>query len=554
MARPMIPRLQMSGVQKAFGATRALKNVSFTVAPSEVHALIGENGAGKSTLMKILSGAHRADAGRIEIDGRPFQPENPHHARRSGIAMIYQELTLAPHLSVEENILLGAEPSTFGWLNRPKRRDLARRALAELNNETISPAATVGALSVAQKQLVEIARALISEPKVLVMDEPTSSLTQVDTENLFAVIERLRARGVSVIYISHFLEECQRLAQRYTVLRDGESVATGEMIRIEGSGAAVPAAIRPTGVPPVEPNSKKETPGGTPSGQAAAGTAAPLPAQRTQLTEIIRAMVGRELAEIYPRTPHELGAPVLELKNLSAVPKPRFVSFTLRAGEILGLAGLVGAGRTETLRTLFGLDRIRDGVVLLHGHDRTHATPTDRLRDGLGLLSENRKEEGLMLNRSLADNLTVTNFGPVASAGFVSLRRQRQTTEQWMTQLQVRARDAAQPIGELSGGNQQKIALGRLLHHNANILLLDEPTRGIDVGSKAQIYRLIGELAAQGKSVVFVSSYLPELLGVCDTIGVMCRGVLSEVRPVSAWTEHSLIATAVGTQELKIED
>ena len=518
----MIPRLQMSGVQKAFGATRALKNVSFTVAPSEVHALIGENGAGKSTLMKILSGAHRADAGRIEIDGRPFQPENPHHARRSGIAMIYQELTLAPHLSVEENILLGAEPSTFGWLNRPKRRDLARRALAELNNETISPAATVGALSVAQKQLVEIARALISEPKVLVMDEPTSSLTQVDTENLFAVIERLRARGVSVIYLSHFLEECQRLAQRYTVLRDGESVATGEMIRIEGSGAAVPAA--------------------------------PLPAQRTQLTEIIRAMVGRELAEIYPRTPHELGAPVLELKNLSAVPKPRSVSFTLRAGEILGLAGLVGAGRTETLRTLFGLDRIRDGVVLLHGHDRTHATPTDRLRDGLGLLSENRKEEGLMLNRSLADNLTVTNFGPVASAGFVSLRRQRQTTEQWMTQLQVRARDAAQPIGELSGGNQQKIALGRLLHHNANILLLDEPTRGIDVGSKAQIYRLIGELAAQGKSVVFVSSYLPELLGVCDTIGVMCRGVLSEVRPVSAWTEHSLIATAVGTQELKIED
>ena len=261
-------------------------------------------------------------------------------------------------------------------------------------------------------------------------------------------------------------------------------------------------------------------------------------------------MVGRELSEIYPRTPHAIGAPVLELKNISAEPKPRAVTLTLRAGEILGLAGLVGAGRTETLRALFGLDRIREGVVVLSGRERTHATPTDRLRDGMGLLSENRKEEGLMLNRSLADNLTVTNFRPVARAGFVSLSRQRQATQQWMTRLQVRAQSAAQPIGELSGGNQQKIAIGRLLHHDAKIFLLDEPTRGIDVGSKAQIYRLIGELAAQGKSVVFVSSYLPELLGVCDTIGVMCRGVLSAVKPVSEWTEHSLIATAVGTEEL----
>jgi ribose transport system ATP-binding protein len=512
----MIPRLKMSGVQKAFGATRALKSVSFTVAPGEVHALIGENGAGKSTLMKILSGAYRADAGNIEIDGQPFQPENPHHARRSGIAMIYQELTLAPHLSVEENILLGAEPAKLGWLNRSKRRELARRALAELHNEDISPSATVGALSVAQKQIVEIARALISEPKVLVMDEPTSSLTQVDTENLFRVINRLRKRGVSVVYISHFLEECQRLCQRYTVLRDGESVTTGEMLGASATSEETTSA----------------------------------PAQRAQLTEIIRAMVGRELSEIYPHTPHQLGESVLELKSISADPKPRSVSFTLRKGEILGIAGLVGAGRTETLRAAFGLDRIRDGAVVISGRECTHGTPADRLRDGIGLLSENRKEEGLMLNRSLADNLTVTNFSPVASAGFVSVKRQRQVTQQWMTRLQVRARDASQSIAELSGGNQQKIAIGRLLHHDAKIFLLDEPTRGIDVGSKAQIYRLIGELAAQGKSVVFVSSYLPELLGVCDTIAVMCRGVLSEVKPVSAWTEHSLIAAAVGTEEL----
>jgi ribose transport system ATP-binding protein len=496
----MIPRLKMSGVQKAFGATRALKNVSFEVAPGEVHALIGENGAGKSTLMKILSGAYRADAGRIEIDGQFFAPDNPHHARRCGIAMIYQELNLAPHLSVEENILLGVEPATLGWLNRSKRREMARRALAELHSEKISVSDTVASLSVAQKQLVEIARALISQPKVLVMDEPTSSLTQVDTENLFQVIGRLRQRGVSVVYISHFLEECQRLCQRYTVLRDGESVATGEM--------------------------------------AAA-----------KVSDLIRAMVGRDLSEIYPRQPHRLSAAVLEVKNLSAEPKPRSVNFTLREGEILGVAGLVGAGRTETLRALFSLDRIRGGVVTVCGHTRTHSSPTERLSDGIGLLSENRKEEGLMLNRSLADNLTATNYAPVATAGFINLRAQREATRSWMDKLQVRARDASQPIAELSGGNQQKIAIGRLLHHNAKILLLDEPTRGIDVGSKAQIYSLIGELAAQGKSIVFVSSYLPELLGVCDTIAVMCRGVLGEAKPASEWTEHSIIAAAVGSQE-----
>ncbi len=546
----MKPRLQMSGVQKAFGATRALKNVSFAVAPGEVHALIGENGAGKSTLMKILSGAYRADAGTIAIDGHPFVPENPHHARRGGIAMIYQELTLAPHLSVEENILLGAEPATLGWLNRSKRRDIARRALAELHSEGIPLCAPVATLAVAQKQIVEIARALIGEPKVLVMDEPTSSLTQVDTENLFTVINRLRERGVSVVYISHFLEECQRLCQRYTVLRDGESVATGEMAKPTSaadlsSGAAAPAATRLTGVPPVEPA------GGTPTGQIAGETPAPL---RSQLNDLIRAMVGRDLSEIYPRTPHQLGATVLEVRSISAAPKPRSVSFTLREGEILGIAGLVGAGRTETLRALFGLDRIRDGVVLVSGQERTHANPATRLDDGIGLLSENRKEEGLMLNRSLADNLTITSYAPVATAGFVSARAQRRVAQEWIDKLQVRARDPAQPIAELSGGNQQKIAIGRLLHHDAKIFLLDEPTRGIDVGSKAQIYRLMGELAAQGKSVVFISSYLPELLGVCDTIAVMCRGVLSEVKPVGEWTEHGIIAAAVGTGELGIED
>jgi ribose transport system ATP-binding protein len=487
----------MTAVQKSFGATRALKNVSFEVAPGQVHALIGENGAGKSTLMKILSGAHSPDAGAVELEGQPFVPANPLHARRSGIAMIYQELTLAPSLSVEENILLGEEPARFGWINRSRRRELARQALAELHHENIPLEAHVRSRTIAEQQIVEIARALIGQPKVLIMDEPTSSLTQVDTQNLFAVIKRLCRRGVSVIYISHFLEECQRIAHRYTVLRDGESVATGEM-----AGA--------------------------------------------DLRHIIRCMVGREISDIYPRTPHSLGEPVLELRALAGRPKPQSVSLTLRAGEILGLAGLVGAGRTETLRACFGLDRIASGSVLVRSREATHRAPAQRLASGIGLLSENRKEEGLMLNRSIADNLTLTRYAPLSRGGFIQRRRQRQATQEWMDRLQVRAQGPGQAVGELSGGNQQKIALGRLLHHQASVLLLDEPTRGIDVGSKVQIYQLMGQLAAQGKAVIFVSSYLPELLGVCDTIGVMCRGVLAEIRPAGQWTEHGIIAAAIG--------
>jgi len=493
----MTPRLRMVGVRKSFGATVALKNVSFEVEPAEVHALIGENGAGKSTLMKILSGAYKPDGGQIELDGQPFVPRDPLHARRSGIAMIYQELILAPHLSVEENILLGDEPHHFGWLNRPRRRALAHQALRELHHDNIPLDAPVNQLTIAEQQIVEIARALIGSPKVIIMDEPTSSLAQADAENLFAVIQRLRQRGVSLIYISHFLEECQRIADRYTVLRDGESVGAGDM-----------AAAR--------------------------------------LNDLIRLMVGREIEDIYPRVPHALGKPVLELHSLCGQKKPRSVSLTLHEGEILGIAGLIGAGRTETLRAFFGLDRIKSGRVLVFARESTRCPPARRLREGIGLLSENRKEEGLMLNRTLADNLTITRYGPMSKLGFISNRQQRRCAGDWMARLDVRAQSPAQALNELSGGNQQKVAVGRLLHHDAKILLLDEPTRGIDVGSKVQIYKLLGDLSAQGKSILFVSSYLPELLGVCDTIGVMCRGTLSAIRPASDWNEHTLMAAAIG--------
>jgi ribose transport system ATP-binding protein len=494
------PRLRMTGVAKAFGATRALKSVSLEVAPGEVHALIGENGAGKSTLMKILSGAFPADAGTIELDGIPFQPANPENARACGIGMIYQELTLAPHLSVEENILLGREPARWGWLSRSRGRELARAALSELHHETIPLDQLVHRCTIAEQQIVEIARSLVTEPRVLIMDEPTSSLAQVDTENLFQAITRLKNRGVSIVYISHFLEECQRVSDRYTVLRDGESVGSAEM-----------------------------------AGES--------------LEKIIRLMVGRDLDEIYPELPHSIGKPVLELRSMAGEKKPRAASLTLREGEILGIAGLIGAGRTEMLRACFGLDRIRGGSIAVFGRETTHAKPCDRLAQGIGLLSENRKEEGLMLNRSVADNLTFTRLDQLGRLGFISGRKQRRQTSLWMEQLSIRARDSFQPVTQLSGGNQQKVALGRLLNHQAKIFLLDEPTRGIDVGSKAQIYQLMGRLAAEGKSIIFVSSYLPELLGVCDTIAVMCRGVLSAAKPASEWTEQAIISAAIGQRE-----
>ena len=493
-------RLRIRGVAKRFGPTVALGGVSLEVAPGEVHALIGENGAGKSTLMKVLSGAHQPDAGSLLLDGQPFKPSDPLHARNSGVAMIYQELNLAPDLSVEENMLLGTEPQTMGWLRRGERRRLAKRALEEIGQPDLPLDAPVRSLTIAQQQLVEIARALVGEPRVLIMDEPTSSLTRLDTENLFAVIERMSQRGVSVIYISHFLEECQRVASRFTVLRDGRSVGSGAM-----AGAS--------------------------------------------LVEIIQLMVGRTVDEIYPHTSRAIGEPVLELRGVAGLVKPSRVDLTLRAGEIVGLFGLVGAGRTETLRAVFGLDRLAKGSVSVFSHEATRSTPAKRLANGVGLLSEDRKEEGLLLGRSIADNLTLTRLGPVTRLGIVNSSAQAAAAGKWMDRLDVKALDAAQPVGELSGGNQQKIALGRLLHHEANILLLDEPTRGIDVGSKAQIYRLMNDLAGRGKAVIFVSSYLPELLGVCDRIGVMCRGELSEVRPVADWSESAIIRAAVGQTE-----
>ncbi len=488
----------MSGVSKRFGPTQALRGVDLELRAGEVHALVGENGAGKSTLMKVLSGAIRPDAGHMALDGEPFAPAGPQEGRRRGVAMIYQELALAPHLSVEANVLLGLEDARFGFLRRGRNRQRVLDALALLHHEEIRPETPVARLNTGAQQLVEIARALVVDVRVLVLDEPTSALTQEDAERLFGLVRRLRDRGVTVVYISHYLEEVQALADRFTVLRDGRSVGGGL-------------------VPDYPPE------------------------------RIIEMMVGRSLTEQYPRVPHTVGGPVLEVRGLEGQKLPRGVDLTLRRGEVLGLAGIVGAGRTELLRAIFGLDPVRRGTVrVAHLPAQGRAAPRQRIREGLGLLSEDRKLEGLALARSIADNLTYSRLGPYTRFGWVNLRARRRAVLGWLGRLGVRCAGPDQAVGELSGGNQQKVALGRLLHQEADVLLLDEPTRGVDVGSKAEIYRLIGELAAQGKAVLFVSSYLPELLGVCDTLAVMARGRLSPVRPVHEWQPEQVMAYATG--------
>jgi len=490
------PRLEMRGVKKRFGATQALGGVDLSVGAGEVHALLGQNGAGKSTLMKMLSGAERPDAGEMKLDGTAYAPADPQAARRAGVAMIYQELSLAPNLTVAENILLGVEPVRRGLLDRAAMRDRAARALAELQHPSIRTSTVVGTLPIAAQQIVEIARAVAVGCRVLVLDEPTSSLAQADAEALFALIVRLRAQGHAIIYITHFIEDAQRLADRFTVLRDGQTVGGGKM------GTAMAAATVP---------------------------------------EIVDLMVGRRVEQLYPRGARTRGEPLLEVTDLSGAKKPVRASFTLHRGEVFGIAGLVGAGRTELLRALAGLDPIVSGRVKLGAHSGG-ATPGARWAQGMALVSENRKEEGLALGLSVADNLTLSKLPALVRPSAL-----RPLTARWIGELDVRCQGPDQPIGELSGGNQQKIAIARLLHHGVDVLLLDEPTRGIDVASKAQIYDLIDGLVTREsppKAVLMVSSYLPELLGVCDRIAVMCRGRLGPARPASEWTEASLVHEA----------
>jgi ribose transport system ATP-binding protein len=490
------PLFAMRGVRKTFGATVALDGVDLSVAPGEICGLVGQNGAGKSTLMAILAGALRPDAGSMTIDGRPYDPRSPIEARRAGVAMIYQELSLAPDLTVMENILLGAEPMRFGLVDRARMRELASSALAQLGHHDISPDAAVGSLSVATQQLVEIARALAVGCRVLVLDEPTSSLGREDVRHLFALLARLKTQGHAIVYISHFIEEVKAITDRFVVLRDGRNAGGG--ITADATNDA-----------------------------------------------IVSLMVGAAPGDLFPRTARHAGEAILEVAAL----EPGGASFTLHRGEVLGIAGLVGSGRTRLLRTLFGLEAAKSGRVRI-GVYSGRAQPRRRWRAGMGMLSEDRKSEGLALGLSVADNLTITKLDSCGPAPFVIPARQRRVSGQWISRMAIRCAGPSQPAGELSGGNQQKIALARLLHHDVDVLVLDEPTRGIDVGSKAQIYRLIDELVADTarapKAVLIVSSYLPELLGLCDRIAVMRRGRLQAPHGAAGLTEHELVMQATG--------
>ena len=491
--------LRLNGICKRFGATRALNEVDLTVRSGEVHALIGENGAGKSTLMKILSGALAADRGTIELEGKPRVISSPVVGRRLGIAMIYQELNLAPHVSVEENVTLGMEKRCFGFVR--SQRAKIRQILELLGHPEIPLRSAVGSLSVGQKQIVEIARALFTRAKVIIMDEPTSSLAGADTQALFEVIRRLAESGISIIYISHFLEEVAQIADCYTVLRDGEMVAGGRMSEVT-------------------------------------------------IPRIIEMMVGRNLTEMFPKSDHRIGEALLRVDGLEGSGLPRGVSLELRRGEVLGIAGLVGAGRSEALRQVFGLDRaIGGGLVLPGGLSLSVRSmrPNRALAAGLNLLSENRKEEGLAVNMTVVANVTMSclgRFSGLGGWGLVRLGKEMQAVRHWIDRMNIRCQGGGQLVAHLSGGNQQKVAIARILEHGGDVILFDEPTRGVDVGSKVDIYRLIGRLAAQGRGVVFVSSYLPELLGVCDTLAVMHRGRLSPVRPVAEWTEEEIMRLA----------
>jgi ribose transport system ATP-binding protein len=494
------PRVAIRQLRKSFGSTLALARVELAADGGEVHAVLGENGAGKSTLLKILAGIVEPDGGSIALDGKPWTPRGPADARARGLAMVHQELALCPHLSVADNVLLGIEPARFGVLRRNAASGLVDGALGRVfGARTIDPSTRVGVLPLADRQLVEVARALATATaaggslRVLVLDEPTSSLGATDVDRLFGLVGELAAQGTTVLYVSHFLEEVARVASRFTVLRDGETVGSGDVAA-------------------------------------------------TSVDTIVRMMAGRDISEALPRTPRTAGDVVLSTRALGGARLPVDASLELRRGEVLGIAGLVGAGRTELLRAIFGLDRVRRGEVRV-GAVLGPASPARRLAQGVGFSSEDRKAEGLATSLSIADNLVLSKLGP-SGPGLPS--RSREAARLWIDRLGIKCAGPDQRVVELSGGNQQKVQLARLLHHDVDVLLLDEPTRGVDVASKAQIASMVEELASRGKAVLLVSSWLPELLGMADRIAVMRRGTLMRARPVADCDEASVLREAVG--------
>ncbi|MEI5995898.1 sugar ABC transporter ATP-binding protein [Paraburkholderia bengalensis] len=501
----MTPLISVNRLCKSFPGVRALHDVQFELVAGEVHALMGENGAGKSTLMKILAGVYTRDSGEMLYDGKPVDFTSPREAQALGIGIIHQELQLMNHLSVAQNMFIGREPRKgFGvFLDEDKLNAQAREILARMH-VNLDPRTIVGTLTVASQQMVEIAKALSFDSRVLIMDEPTSALNDAEIAELFRIIRQLKERGVGIIYISHKMDELKQISDRVTVMRDGEYVAT-------------------------------------------------VPTADTTVSAVIGMMVGRTLANTAPyEGTQSTGEIALEVKHLNAGPLVRDVSFSLHKGEILGFAGLMGAGRTEVARAVFGADPIESGEIFVRGVKANIKRPSDAVAHSIGYLSEDRKRFGLATSMDVESNIVMSNLGKFLSLRVFLRRMQiRKRAAHFISLLAIRTPSPTQPVRLLSGGNQQKIVIAKWLERDCDVLFFDEPTRGIDVGAKSEIYKLLRALAAQGKAIVMISSELPEILRMSDRVVVMCEGRITGELSASEATQESIMHLATQRESLK---
>ncbi len=484
----------LENVSKSFGPVKVIEDVSFTVEPGTVHVLLGENGAGKSTLIKMIAGIHQPDTGRVLLNGEPVTLTDPRAAERHGIATIHQELNLVPSLSVAENVLLGRLPTKRGLIDSRAMRQQAQKALDRIGLK-VRLDRRVGELGIAQQQLIEIAKALSIDASVLILDEPTAALSSTETDQLFEIMETLKERGVAMIFISHHLDELPRIGDNVSVLRDGKCVAV------------VPAS--------------------------------------TEEAELVRLMVGRSIEDQFPRRRGTLGETLLEVSDLNSAGTLSNISFSVRAGEVLGIAGLVGAGRSEVLRAIAGADSYDSGTVIVDGTKVPPGRIPRAIAAGLGLVPEDRKAQGLVLGATVAENIGLATLFRRARAGLADLRGQRESAQRISEQLRIQMHSVDQQVKNLSGGNQQKVVFGRWSLANSRVMLLDEPTRGVDVGAKVEIYQLINEVTENGGAVVMVSSELPEVLAMSDRIAVMSGGQITGELDASTATQDSVMTLAV---------
>ncbi|MDZ4800077.1 MAG: sugar ABC transporter ATP-binding protein [Bryobacteraceae bacterium] len=493
-----MPLLEAAAITKSYAGVRALRNASFELHEGEIHALIGENGAGKSTLIKIFTGAVQPDSGSLHINGLPVTTYDPAFSRALGVVAIYQQPSLFQQLTVAENVSLGLEePGPWRRVNWRHRHERARDLLNRVGS-TIHPGRIVESLSMPEQQLVEIARAIGANAKILILDEPTASLSESEVDQLFHVIRKLREQGVGMIYISHRLEEISSIADRVTVLRDGETISTQPMRDVSRD-------------------------------------------------ELIRLMVGRSLSAVFPKRDVPIGETVLDVQNLSSAELGvRDVSFTLRRGEILGLSGLMGSGRTEVARLLFGLVRADSGTILLRGKRISPASPSEAIRHGIAYVPEDRRQHGVILSMPLTANTTLASLETVAPSGLIDFAREHDITRTYVDRLGVKTASVFTEAGMLSGGNQQKLAIARWLATSPSVIILDEPTQGVDVGSKSEIHSLIVDLAEQGCAILMISSELPEILGMSDKIAVMHEGTIMAVLQRHQATQQSVLSLALG--------